>query len=71
MQKIIALALLATIAFGYSAENIVNSVNSDPTSTWVAGHNEYFEGRSIEDIQYLMGTYLTPSNEPVEELLYS
>jgi len=37
-------------------DEMINTINSDPTSTWIAGRNSYFEGRTLTDAKILMGT---------------
>lgn len=38
-------------------EEIIEEVNKIQKS-WVAGHNKYFDGKTIEEIKGLMGTKL-------------
>lgn len=42
-------------------ESIINSIN-DLKSTWKAGHNHYFDGKTIDEIKKLMGTLDTPEH---------
>mmetsp|Transcript_28792 Transcript_28792/g.38397 ORF Transcript_28792/g.38397 Transcript_28792/m.38397 type:complete len:409 (+) Transcript_28792:21-1247(+) len=38
----------------------IETVNSNPSSTWVAGVNNKFEGASLKEIKSLMGTIVDP-----------
>ena len=38
----------------------IEAVNSNPNSTWVAGHNDKFTGASLKEIKSLMGTIVDP-----------
>lgn len=38
----------------------IETVNSDPRSTWTAGVNAKFEGASLKEIKNLMGTVVDP-----------
>lgn len=73
MNKVIFLSLIICLVnsfnFEVHSEHIISVVNTDPTSTWVAGHNEYFKGATMERIKHLMGTYLYPHdpNFPIFE----
>lgn len=42
------LALFVALSYSLSSEEIISLVNNSG-STWVAGHNEYFDGMSFED----------------------
>lgn len=64
-MRLIILALLvltisAKLTFNNVATNLINEVNSDPTSTWVAGENKYWEHFPVEDIKNLMGVKQEP-----------
>lgn len=49
MQKTVLLFVIAlSLTLAFTTEEIVSKVNSNPKSTWVAGHNEYFAGRTFE-----------------------
>ena len=58
-----AILLIALIALAMSKNiflnqhDIIEEVNKAQKS-WVAGHNKYFDGRTIEEIKNLMGTIL-------------
>lgn len=43
-------------------EAIAAEVRSQ-TTTWTAGHNHYFDGRTLDEIKGLMGTYLETPEE--------
>jgi cathepsin B len=73
-MKAILLIALITLAMGknifLNQEEIVAEVNKAQKS-WVAGHNKYFDGRTIEEIKNLMGTILpTPLEHklPIKEI---
>ena len=64
-MKLIILALLVLsatcqITYNHFAQNIIEEVNSDPTSTWVAGHNEHWENFPLLNIKKLMGVKKQP-----------
>lgn len=58
-----AILLIALIALAMSKniflnqEEIISQVNK-AQKNWVAGHNKYFDGRTMEEIKALMGTIL-------------
>lgn len=60
-MKAILLIALITIALSKNIfldqESIIAEVNGAQKS-WVAGHNRYFDGRTMEEIKSLMGTIL-------------
>ena len=51
-----------TTSFSAPAEQLINSkeaiasLNADASSTWVAGENEFFNGKSYADAKMLLGT---------------
>jgi hypothetical protein len=59
-MKLLLVALVAA-ALAYDLEGpainqaLINEINSNPQSTWTAGVNEYFVGRKLKDVKYLMG----------------
>lgn len=61
-----AILLIALIALAMSKnvfldqEAIIAEVNKAQKS-WTAGHNRYFDGRTMEEIKALMGTLETPA----------
>lgn len=65
MKTIALIALLSVCVFArfdfvqYSTP-IVEHVNSLPQSTWTAGVNEYFVGKSMDDIKRLLGSLQEP-----------
>jgi len=66
MKALILIALVlasasARLTWKQMQMPIIQSVNSNPTSTWVAGHNSYFDDMSVEDIKGLMGSLGTPA----------
>jgi len=42
-------------------KNLIEQVNSNPDSTWTAGHNAYFDGWSTQAIRRLMGVKKNPA----------
>jgi len=56
MQSFIGLAFVGVASAGQSLEDIVNTVNSNPSSTWVAAVPERFA--STEDVKPYLGAYL-------------
>ncbi len=70
-MKLIVLALLcltisAKLTFNHVAQNIIKKVNNDPTSTWIAGENKYWNFFPVEDIKNLMGTKTEPEWQKLE-----
>jgi hypothetical protein len=59
---LIALVLSAATAFDYQSwsQPIIEEINSLNTS-WTAGHNPYFDGKTYEEIRKLMGSLPEPS----------
>merc|ERR1712096_492638 len=41
-------------------EDIINEVNSDPTSTWTAGKNLRFKNATVAQLRVLLGTIVDP-----------
>lgn len=64
-MKIVILTLLLTAVFAENLfldlQSIAEHVNSLKT-TWTAGHNHYFDGKTINEIKSLMGTLETPAH---------
>ena len=52
--------LAGTVLAKSEFEDVINQVNSNPDSTWVAGHN-FHENYKIEDVAKLCGAF---SNKP-------
>lgn len=69
-MKAVTLALLGTFAASehvfLEQQPIIDHINSLGT-TWKAGHNHYFDGRTMEEIKSLMGTLETPSHLKLPE----
>lgn len=65
MKTVIIISLLCLVACAkfdfkqYSAP-IIEKINSNKDSTWVAGVNEYFEGKSLDEIKRLLGSLPEP-----------
>ena len=64
-MKFIILALLVlsascSITYNQFGQSIIEEVNADPTSTWVAGHNEHWENFPLLDVKRLMGAKKNP-----------
>lgn len=64
---IFILAVSSEITYNDYASNIIEEVNSDPTSTWVAGHNAHWDNFPIENIEGLMGAKEEPAWEKLPE----
>lgn len=47
MQKLVLFLALLSLSLTHNVQHIISEVNNSE-STWVAGHNEYFEGRTFE-----------------------
>ena len=63
-MKSIVFALVSGVALStnFLDQNIfIEHVNSLKT-TWTAGHNHYFDGKTIDEIKSLMGTLETPEH---------
>ncbi len=64
-MKTIILALVLTTALAgdlfLEQQPIIEYVNNLKT-TWTAGHNHYFDGRTMDEIKSLMGTLETPEH---------
>jgi len=85
MNRLFCFALFALIATSFAArfpikkedfdvpainKELIDTVNSDPASTWVAGANEFTVGKSLGEIKKLLGwnyesKKLTTKNIPV------
>lgn len=64
-MKTIILALVLTTALAgdlfLEQQPIIEYVNNLKT-IWTAGHNHYFDGRTMDEIKSLMGTLETPEH---------
>lgn len=62
-MKLLIITLIVCIACAKNIfleqEPIINFVNN-LKSTWKAGHNKYFDGKTIAEIKSLMGALETP-----------
>jgi cathepsin B len=72
MKAILIFALLAVALsknIFLNQESIITEVNN-LQKNWVAGHNKYFDGRTMEEIKALMGTLETPEEQklPLKEV---
>jgi hypothetical protein len=68
-MKTIVFALVLSVALAgtfLDQQSIIEHVNSLKT-TWTAGHNHYFDGRTMEEIKGLMGTLETPAHMKLPE----
>ena len=65
---ILALVLSSALAANLflNQQEIIEHVNNLKT-TWTAGHNHYFDGKTIDEIKQLMGTLETPSHLKLPE----
>lgn len=50
------------------SDDIINAINSDPTSTWKAGINEKFRDITVGEFQTYLGAYLSPY-EDIKDLI--
>ena len=72
----IVLGLVCTKNMFIEQNPIIELINNLKT-TWKAGHNKYFDGKTIDEIKSLMGTLETPDElklpekdiEPLEDIL--
>lgn len=58
-----AVAALASVDYALD-QKIVEHVNSDPQSTWVAGPNDRFAGVTLQEASRLLGARRVPSRLP-------
>ena len=69
-MKLILVALIIGIVctknIFLEQEPIINFVNNLKT-TWKAGHNKYFDGKTLNEIKSLMGTLETPEDLKLPE----
>lgn len=65
MKLLAVLCVMVVVAMArvelYDQKSIIDEVNSKPGVTWRAGHNKYFEGKTLADIKRLMGALETPA----------
>lgn len=47
-------------------DELINQINSNPASTWVAGRNERLEGMSLRDFSKLLGVNMREINLPIK-----
>lgn len=59
-MSLLILSVSAHLTFRDIAKPIIERINQNKESTWVAGENKYFEGRTLDEIRGLMGTLETP-----------
>ncbi len=69
-MKAIIIAAVLSVALASNVfldqASLIEHVNSLKT-TWTAGHNHYFDGKTMEEIKGLMGTLETPSHLKLPE----
>ena len=65
---LLALTITAKLTFNHAAKNMIEEINADPSSTWVAGENEHWNYFPVEDIKNLMGTKTEPEILKLEPL---
>lgn len=65
---IFALAVTAALAGNlfFDQQSMIEHVNSLKAS-WKAGHNHYFDGKTMDEIKQLMGTLETPEHLKLPE----
>merc|ERR1719487_2657879 len=44
-------------------QNLIDAYNAANDATWVAGHNEYFNGMTFDDARPILGTVLSHISE--------
>ena len=70
-MKSLILLLAVTAAFAklqfLDQNSIIEEINSRNDVHWVAGHNHYWDGKSMDDIKRLMGVLPTPPEHKLEE----
>ena len=70
----VSVALLLSLALfsgvnGYYDEALINAVNNNPASTWIAGRNPVIDNLSLDQIQRMLGTQVrAPSNVPYRDI---
>lgn len=47
-------------------DELIARINSNPASSWVAGHNDRLEGMSLRDFSKLLGVHMTKITLPVK-----
>ncbi len=69
-MKTLIFALVAATALAGNVfldqQPLIEHVNNLKT-TWKAGHNHYFDGKTMDEIKGLMGTLETPSHLQLPE----
>jgi hypothetical protein len=73
MKSVLVLVLLCVCVFGkfdfkQYASPIIEKINGDKTLSWKAGVNEYFEGKSLDEIKRLLGSLAEPEWMKLPEL---
>lgn len=74
MKSCFVFALLLAVAFAVNLQapainnDIINQINSDASSTWVAGASDRFAGMTLKDFSRLLGVVKNPMNKlPMKE----
>jgi hypothetical protein len=64
MKLVILAIFLLTVSYGVSfndySRSMIEEVNSNPNSTWTAGHNAHWENFPLLDVKNLMGAKPEP-----------
>jgi len=62
---IFLILIIAAINCDYyvNDQRIIDEVNNDPASSWKAGENEVFRGKTLVQIKKMLGAFLIPKNE--------
>jgi len=68
MKVLIVLVLLVAIVscadYLVNTQSMIDRINNDPTSTWKAGHNEIFAGKTLSQVKTMLGAFLVqPKND--------
>lgn len=59
---IIALVLCVSVYSNFIDQHIIIDQINNMKTSWKAGYNHYFDGKTLEEIKYLMGTWETPEH---------
>eukprot|EP00817_Percolomonadidae_sp_ATCC50343_P000771 CAMPEP_0117421938 /NCGR_PEP_ID=MMETSP0758-20121206/2888_1 /TAXON_ID=63605 /ORGANISM="Percolomonas cosmopolitus, Strain AE-1 (ATCC 50343)" /LENGTH=310 /DNA_ID=CAMNT_0005204279 /DNA_START=10 /DNA_END=942 /DNA_ORIENTATION=+ len=53
-------------------EAMINQINSNPASTWKAGVNKVFEGKTLEEVRHMLGAFLIiPETDRITKTIYT
>mmetsp|Transcript_126081 Transcript_126081/g.299390 ORF Transcript_126081/g.299390 Transcript_126081/m.299390 type:complete len:307 (+) Transcript_126081:16-936(+) len=77
-----AVLLVMTLALCFAAvvlagtpvinEEMIRKINSNPASTWKAGVNKVFEGKTLEEVRHMLGAFLiVPETDRTIKTIYN